>query len=550
MATGLEFTKSPETGLEFNGPSPKAMGGLDGASRTSRELASWAPAIISPDQQIIPNKELIDARAYDRVINDGYVMGADTMHRDNIVGAQFMLNSRPNWRALGLDEMWAEEFQTEVETKFSLWANSPNNWPDASRRNDLTELVRLAVGCFFSAGEVLMTAEWIRQAARPYSTAVQMVDVARLSNPNGESDTATLRGGVERNMYGEPIAYHLRYSHPSEAYPDLPNYRWKRVAARKPWGRLQVIHIFEQMRPDQTRGVAAMVSVLKQMRMTQRFQDIVLQNAVVNATYAATIESELPPEAVYSQLGEGGTTEWAANFLSQIAAYSGGSKNLHIDGVKIPHLYPGTKMKLQPAGQPGGVGSDFEQSLLRHIAAALGLSYEQFSRDYTQTNYSSARASMNETHKAMTAKKKLVADRTATAVFQLWFEEAWNKGHFESLPRNAPDFYDGLNREAYMQCAWIGASRGQIDELKETEAAILRINNGLSTYEKEAARLGEDFRELFAQRAREKKMMDDLGIAPVTAAASAAAPAGEKKTYPSDDDERKKPNTDEDNDNV
>lgn len=171
-------------------------------------------------------------------------------------------------------------------------------------------------------------------------------------------------------------------------------------------------------------------------------------------------------------------------------------------------------MKLQPAGQPGGVGSEFEQSLLRHIAASLGLSYEQFSRDYTKTNYSSARASMNETHKYMQSRKKIVADRFASAIFALWFEEAMNKGEITTIPRGKANFYDGLNKDAYLSCAWIGASRGQIDELKETEAAVLRIEKGLSTYEKEAARLGEDFRELFAQRAREKRMMEQLGIAP------------------------------------
>lgn len=541
--TGLEYALPSPSGLEVPA-SPRASGGLEGASRLSRELASWSAPIISPDQQINPNKEILDARSSDRLMNDGYISGAEQMHRDNIVGSQFTLNSRPNYRALGLDFRWAEEFQIEVESKFALWANSVNNWPDAARKNDFTELVRLAVGAYFAGGEVLATAEWSRQSARPYKTMIQLIDPSRLSNPNYGSDTAYLRRGVERNALGEPLAYHIRSGHPSEFYSDAGNYTWKRVPTRKPWGRLQVIHIFEQLRIDQSRGVSAMVSVLKQMRMTQRFQDIVLQNAVVNATYAATIESELPPEAAYGQLGEGGTTTWATDFLEQIAAYSGSARNLHIDGVKIPHLFPGTKMKLQPAGQPGGVGDGFEQSLLRHVASALGLSYEQFSRDYTQTNYSSARASMNETYKFMQSRKKIVADRFATSMFHLWFEEALNTGQITTVPRNAPDFYEGLNREAYMACTWIGASRGQIDEKKETEAAVMRIKEGLSTYEKEAARLGEDFRELFAQQAREKQMREELGLiqsAEEIAAAAAAAqkPAQDKAQEQADDRQQK-----------
>ena len=42
---------------------------------------------------------------------------------------------------------------------------------------------------------------------------------------------------------------------------------------------------------------------------------------------------------------------------------------MHIDGARIPHLMPGSKLHLMPMGTPGGVGSEFEASLLRYIAA-------------------------------------------------------------------------------------------------------------------------------------------------------------------------------------
>ncbi|WP_412543863.1 phage portal protein [Pseudomonas aeruginosa] len=137
----------------------------------------------------------------------------------------------------------------------------------------------------------------------------------------------------------------------------------------------------------------------------------------------------------------------------------------------------------------------------------MGLSYEQFTRDYTKTNYSSARASMTETWKFMQSRKKAVADRFATFVYLLWLEEEINAGNIP-LPRGkkASWFYEPLVKDALGACSWIGASRGQIDELKETQAALLRIKSGLSTYEIEAAKLGMDWRDLFAQRAREERL--------------------------------------------
>ena len=295
---------------------------------------------------------------------------------------------------------------------------------------------------------------------------------------------------------------------------------WKRVPTRKPWGRLQMLHIFEQQRPDQSRGIAEMVSALKEIRITKQFRDITLQNAVVNATYAASIESDLPSAEVFQSLGGGDATsaamnEYVTNYLSKISEYSGNARNLTIDGVKIPHLFPGTKLNLLPAGKGGPLGQNFEASLLRYIAAALGVSYEQLSRDYTQTNYSSARAAMSETWKRMGSVKRIVADRFASTIYRLWLEEAVNKGIIQTLPAAAKRegwLYQSMRLDAISRCEWIGASKGQIDELKETQAAVLRLQYNLSTDEDEAARLGKDWRVLKRQRAREKEMDTKLGL--------------------------------------
>jgi len=131
---------------------------------------------------------------------------------------------------------------------------------------------------------------------------------------------------------------------------------------------------------------------------------------------------------------------------------------------------------------------------------------------------------MLEVWKFMNSRKKIVADRFANHVYTLWLEERINAGAIP-LPKGmgAEIFYDPVKREALTACDWIGASRGQIDELKETQAAVMRIAGGLSTYEKECARLGEDFRRVFKQRARENKMMSELDLTFSTDAAQPGA---------------------------
>lgn len=509
------------------GPRARDMafsGAYDGAAQFDKQIDTWAPPLQSADADILPDKNLLDARSRDIGRNDAYISGGEQLHKDSIVGHMYLLNAKPNTRVLGWEAAREEEFQEEVESKFQVWADSPHNWVDARRKMDLTEMIRLAVGVFVYGGEVLATCEWINTTRREFRTAIQMIDPDRLMTPYTHMHDPNVKGGIKFDKYGGPISAFIRTRHPQDyrlqlAAPDLLDY--KEVGFQKPWGRQQVIHILNEKRVDQSRAISDLVAGLRELAITKKFRDVTLQNAVVNATYAASIESELPSEVVYQQMGAGDTasavTDYATNYLAAIADYTNSAKNMKIDGVRVPHLFPGTKLQLRPAGTPGGVGQDFETSLLRYIAVALNVSYEELSRDYSKTNYSSARAAMSQTHRFMQSRKKSVADRFANYVYRLWLEEAINQDQIETFrARDAgllyTNGYQNLMFDALTRADWIGASRGQIDELKETQAAVLRIKYGLSTHEDELSRLGKDWRKVYSQMAREKSMREELDI--------------------------------------
>lgn len=505
-------------------------GGYDGASRMEKQIAGWRPPLQSADLDMLPDKEILDSRARDLGRNDGYVQGGAQLHKDSIVGAFYMLNAKPSWEVLGKTEEWAEEFQKEVEAKFTLWAESPHKWVDAARQNDFTSLIRLAVGVAVFGGEVLATVEWPKQQAREFNTAIQMIDTDRLSTPTTMQHDPRIVGGIRKDAYGAPISAYIRVRHPADLYNGgigrvVSEQVWREVKWRKPWGRAQIIYLREQKRVDQTRAVADIAAGLREIAITRKFRDVTLQKAVLAATYAATIESELPAQAVYEQLGASsgsqsagaGAVDYASEFLGAVNEYVGASKNMMIDGVKIPHLFPGTKLQFQNAGAPQGVGQDFEQSLLRYVAVSLGVSYEELSKDYTNTNYSSARAAMANTWKFMQSRKRIIADAMANMIYRLWLEEAINKDMIETFPASEAgklytNGHQNLMFDALAEATWIGASRGQIDELKETQAAVLRIKYGLSTHEDELSRLGKDWRKVYAQLEREHKERDDRNI--------------------------------------
>ena len=131
------------------------QGGLEGASRTSREMATWQASPLPLDAIMRWDKDTVDDRSRDAVLNDGYASGAVAIHKDNIVGNQFRLNARPDLEALGIDdEEWAVNFQRTVEARFNSFGESTKNWFDAQGVNDFTMLIRQAVGMFIIHGEV------------------------------------------------------------------------------------------------------------------------------------------------------------------------------------------------------------------------------------------------------------------------------------------------------------------------------------------------------------------------------------------------------------
>ncbi|EBS4441597.1 phage portal protein, partial [Salmonella enterica] len=104
------------------------------------------------------------------------------------------------------------------------------------------------------------------------------------------------------------------------------------------------------------------------------------------------------------------------------------TNSIKLGGVKIPHLYPGDELNLQTAQDSDNGFSALEQALLRYIAAGLGVSYEQLSRDYSQVSYSSARASANESWRYFLGRRRFIAGRLATQMFSCWLEEALIRG--------------------------------------------------------------------------------------------------------------------------
>ncbi len=532
--------------LDHQGKPMRSMDAYRGA-RTGRELGLWTPPLRSADADLLPDMTMLMSRANDLSRNYALTSGAIQIQLDNIIGSGLRLSAKPDYRLLGMDIEWASEWSSDVEAKFRDWANNPACFVDAGRRLTFGAMLGLAYRQFLTTGEILATGEWIPKINSKYSTAIQMVDPARLSNPHDLMDSARLRKGVALDRYSAPIAYHIRSALDSDSLYGSDVQSWKRVRKETPWGRQQVLHIFEQERPSQTRGKSGLATVIAKSKMLERHQDAALESSIINSLYAATIESDFD----YSQVADiFGNADEAFSMSDKIMKNKGEfyEEKLSMEGGgRIVHLLNGERLKFTSPDHPGPNFSDFEKSTLRHLAAGLNITYEQLARDYSDTNYSGARAGLMESWKFFTTKRQLIGGRFATELYSLWLEEAISNGSVEH-PSGANVRTLGEEKGALTRCNWIGPGKGNIDPLKESKADHLEIKMGTKTLESACAERGLDWEENLEQSereglrkleilARKKAKMLDLKLTPEDLNLQSGESDSKPDSKPDDDEE-------------
>jgi lambda family phage portal protein len=489
----------------------------DAADIYGSHSAEWSPYLSSPDAALNMYRDRIVARIRDLVRNDGWASGAITRVLDNAIGANFRPIAKPDYRALAaisgnkaFDAKWAEEYGRAVDARYRLWAEDEGRYCDAHRQLTVPQMLRLGFRHKIVDGDALFQVMWLPQrrgfGKARYCTAVQVVDPDRLSNPNQNFDLSRMRGGVELDEIGAPSWYHIRQAHQSDWFSAEKVVRWDRIPRETPWGRPIIVHDFDHEQAGQHRGLGILGPVVLRLKALIKYDGVELDAAILNAIFASYIESPHDPAMVESALGE----ESIGPYQGLRADYHE-QKRLSMNGARIPILFPGEKINTVTAARPNSNFDAFEKAMLRNVASASGLSAQQVSQDWSDVNYSSARAALLEAYKTMDRRRRDYAVGTASPLRAAWLEESHDVDALP-LPRNAPEFAEA--RGAYGRAMWLGPGRGWIDPVAEREGAVLGMEAALSTLELEAADQDLDYEEVLDQRQREAEAFKSRGLEP------------------------------------
>jgi lambda family phage portal protein len=500
------------------------------ANTSSNELRAWQPLMGSADADLLPELGTLVSRSTDLARNDGVAAGAQQTFADNVIGgAGLRLSARPMHALLGKDKAWAREFARQAEAFFHLWWS--DTACDACDEQDGAGLTNSVARSLWLTGEACAIPLWLPEPGALFATKLLLIDPARLSNPSSHRDSPNLRAGVARSEIGKALGYWVRKTHPGDRYhfglgaasvlgPD----EWEYIPARTPWGRRRFIHVHDKDRTGATRGKPILSAVMEQFKMLSHYKATELKASIVNALIAAFVKTPLDQESLVELFG--GNPDAAAAYLDGRT-----QSNVALKGGAIIPLQPGEDLVPFTPARPASGFESFVMSCHRHIAAGLNMPYELLLKDFTKTNYSSARAALLEAWRYFNGMRRKIAQQFCQQAYLLVLEEMADRKLVD-----APDFW--VLQRAYAASRWIGPGRGWVDPAKEADAAEARLRNNLSTLEAEAAEQGLDWEELLEQRAIELARIAELeqqyGVS-LSAPAPAKAPGG--NPYPSDEEE-------------
>lgn len=468
------------------------------ASLMAKDMASWHPPRISPDSALLSELDTINARGDDLARNNGVAAGAERTFVDNVIGPRVLCKPNPDRIALKRDADWVDGWSREVEAEWKSFSDGV--YFDAAATLNFHSATRLQARTLASAGEFLALPLWLNDRGSRWNTCMQLINPARLSNPNGMQDTATLRGGIEIDSYGAPVAYHIRKGHPGDIFGVGGMFGagvWERIPAWTDFGRSRVIHAFEPERIGQSRGKPPIAAVARMFKMYDHLTVEKLRSTVLNAMIFAAMETPMDQEQFVEAFGG----DKVGDYRKSVDEW-----RIQMRGGAIIPLPPGTKLNPFIPGGPDSELESFATLMLRHIGTGLNMPYELIFKDFSKSNYSSASAALEEAWRYFYPCRQMVSDNWCGVIYDLWFEEAVNRGR---IPDCKPaDFYS--RRLAWTQAKWIYAGRGWRDPLKEATAVGVRMDNGITNLQDECAAQGKDSRDVQEQQAREMKHAIDL----------------------------------------
>jgi lambda family phage portal protein len=442
-------------------------------AQIGRLMGDWVMGSVSADRALYSDLLTLRNRARELVISNATAARVPTLFAENVIGKDGILYQAAVRSTRDLPN---KPVNKALETAWYRWSESNTASPDG--RRSWCETESLIAESEPTDGEVLI--RLLRGFDNPFGFAVDLLDPDQLDekyNVEPGDGRNEIRMGVEVDRWQRPVAYHLWNNHPSE--------RRNRTRTRVP--AEEIIHLYVQKRPRQTRGVTWFAPVVFDLKMLGGWREAHL---VASRTASAKMGFlQQHPDAAAAPMTPEDPT---ANHIQMDA-----------DPGVIEQLPPGFTFESWDPTFPSTNFSEYDKAIVRTIATALRVSYISLSGDLSDTSYSSGRVGLLAERTVYEKLQQRHIERVSTPIFRAWLQMAMLKGAV-SLPS-----YDAT---AYHACSWHPRSFPWVDPAADVETAEMELNQlKITSRSRLAAQKGLDYEELLQERQKDRDLEAQYG---------------------------------------
>jgi len=484
--------------------SDSARSQYDAAATTRHNAKHWTYADGSDaDSALSPDLPTLRNRARDEIRNNSYAKGIVDTFSNDVIGPGPTLQYIP-----------------EVETKFNAWMRES----DMSGRLSFADSLKLNIVQLLESGEALISLSGNRYLNIDYSTHIDgvqertpglkllQIEPDRLSTPWGYIGSPSMREGVEVDVYGKPLRYHILRQHPGDA-TNYQQDQYNIVDADN------IIHLFRQDRPGQSRGVPWITPALPLFADLRRYTQAVIAAAETAADLSAVLEGtaeDLQPADI--------------DALDVI----------DIERRSMVTLPLGWKMNQFKPEQPTTSYKDFKHEIINEICRCLNMPLNVGLGNSAGYNYASGRLDWQVYYQTIAVIRSWVGRIVCDRVFSEWLREAvMIPGYFS--PQTTILIHNNTEKVEWL---WIG--RKHVDPQKEANASKTRTDTGISTLIDEWVSEGKDPDVQQAKLIKEVKWYAENGLVHPLAKVAPVPVVGQQQEPVIDEGDDERDNDDED----
>ena len=414
------------------------------------------------------DRNQLKARARWLAANNPITKSIDKSIVKNSIGTGIRLQSRVKEGDINNSKI----FNSQVENLWDQFIKKENF--DITGLSGIYDFQKLALKHKMTDGEILINKVYTKDKHFPLK--FQLVETDQFDEIKVKNNNNTIFTGVEVDNNGKPVSYWLKSS--------VNSY------SSNPYDANNIIHYYERERATQYRGITDYAQTINNLKDFAAYNDSEIVKNRILAAFGLFIKSGNSSGSMYGDK-KTGLKHGSSDPIKEITS-----------GM-IKYLKPGEEVQTVQSNQLGNSYSSFITNTIRLIAAGRDISYELAFRDYSQVNFSSARASIIQDNKRFDDEQTSLCRNVLDVMFGDFMDSQVLNGNLK-----APKDYFS-NRSKYVKPLWIMPKREGVDPLKDTKAIEKEIELGINTRTKAAAARGQNFEDNIDQQIAEEVMIKE-----------------------------------------